>query len=413
LCLRLKNESYFIIKSIDSTMITLRSITDTHLRHKRVLIREDFNVPIVQDQIINDRRIRAALPTIEYALDQDAAVILLSHLGRPTLNDAIDSFSLAPIATYLSNYLNQPVRLVKDWITGVKVHPGEVVLCENVRLQPGEQTNNSELAQKIAQLGDLVVMDAFAVIHRTAASTVGMIQYARETCAGLLLLAELENLASLTNPARPFTAVLGGAKVSSKLSELEALVKQVDHLLLGGRLANTFLAVQSQRIDASAYAANCVEAVKRLFALADTYQCTIHLPRDVRVYSVDPNHTTIATTKAVSDIQPHDEIRDIGPCTINDYTSILEVSGTIFWNGPMGLFEQTSFQEGTRAMVQAIHHSPAFSIAGGGETLMAIDQWQCYPTCLSTGGGALLAWLTGKPLPAIEALQAREKGRLD
>jgi phosphoglycerate kinase len=391
-------------------MTMLRSITEVDLAGKRVLIREDFNVPIVQGYIVNDRRIQAALPTIEYALAQGAAIILVSHLGRPTAGCFSDEFSLAPIAVYLSRCLNQPVRLVKNWVTGITISPGEIVLCENVRFQAGEQSNALDFAQQIAQLAEVLVMDAFAVAHRTAASTVGMMQYAKEACAGLLLLSELENLMPLESPERPFIALVGGDKISTKLNALESLIARVDHLLLGGRLANTFLAAQSIPLHESLYNLNYVEAAHSLLKSAESSHCTIHLPQDVVVTSL---HTSIHSKEAksgrcqaVSAVQLNEKIGDIGPVTVAHYSRIIESAGTIFWNGPMGLFEQEAFQEGTKAIAQSIAQSSAFSIAGGGETLSAIDCYQYYPTCISTGGGALLAWVSGQPLPAVQALQA-------
>lgn len=383
----------------------LLSITDIPLHHQRVLIREDFNVPMINGQLTSESRIRAALPTIEYALSQQAAVILLSHLGRPQSSSTTENFSLAPVAPRLAEYLNRPVKFISNWIDGVNVHPGEVVLCENVRFQAGEESNDIALSKKIAQLADIIVMDAFAVAHRTAASTVGMIHYAKQACCGLLLQKELTHLSNaLNNPHRPLIALIGGAKISTKLLLLSSLIPKIDHLLLGGALANTFLVAQGINIGASLYESNLIEAATQLLQTASASHCTIHLPQDAVVQSSE------IATQLISHIGSSDRILDIGPKTAQHYADCLKTAGTILWNGPMGMFEKSEFQAGTAMVAQAVHDSAAFSIAGGGETVAAVEQFNITPSYLSTGGGAFLAFLEGKPLPAIQALHDRQTG---
>lgn len=390
-------------------------LEDLELENKRVLIREDFNVPLNKGKIMSDARIRAALPTIQYALKKGAAVILLSHLGRPSEGEVTPGLSLAPIAIRLKQLLGQPIRFITNWLDGFEIAPGEVVLCENVRFQIGEKKNDPILAQKIAKLGDIFVMDAFATAHRSEASTVGVAQFSPQVCAGLLLTSELNALnLGLENPARPLLAIVGGSKISTKLTLLSSLVSKVNFLMLGGGIANTFLVAQGYFIGRSLYEAAQVSEAKRLLDLSRSLHVEIILPTDVIVANeISDNAKT--TVKKVTQVKNEEIILDIGPESIKRYTAYVNLAASIVWNGPLGVFELTPFQQGTRSLSEAIANSSAFSIAGGGDTLAAIEKYSIADklSYISTGGGAFLEFLEGKTLPIVTVLQKlmKEKQR--
>jgi phosphoglycerate kinase len=379
------------------------------LSGKRVMIREDFNVPLDAGRVTSDARLRAAIPTIELAMEGGAALILLSHLGRPIEGQHDDEFSLAPVADHLSGLLNQPVRLQRDWLDGVNVQPGEIVLCENVRFNPGEKDNDEALARAMASLCDVFVMDAFGTAHRVQASTEGVIRYAPEACAGPLLSRELYELESaLTEPRRPTLAIVGGSKVSTKLTVLESLMSRVDELIVGGGIANTFIAASGHDVGQSLYEPDLIHDAQRLIRLAHDKGGEIPIPKDVVVaksFSKDAE----AFIRSVDEVQADELILDIGPLTAVDYAAIIQSAGTVIWNGPVGVFEFENFAAGTRAIADAIEVSNAFSIAGGGDTLAAIDQFGVTDgiSYISTGGGAFLEYVEGKVLPAVAALEAR------
>jgi len=381
------------------------------LNGKRVMIREDFNVPLEEGRVTSDARLRAALPTIEMALDRGAAVILVSHLGRPVEGDYDDEFSLAPVAEHLSELIGRPVRLQKDWLAGIDIEPGEVVLCENVRHHPGEKSNDESLAKKIAALCDVFVMDAFGAAHRAHASTEGAMRFAPIACAGPLLSRELYELASaLNDPARPLLAIVGGSKVSTKLTVLEALMSKVDELIVGGGIANTFIAASGYEVGQSLYEPDLIHEAQRLIRMAHKKGGEIPIPKDVLVaksFSKDAE----ACVRKVDEVQPDEMILDIGPLTAIDYAAMIHGAGTVIWNGPVGVFEFKNFAAGTRAIANAIEGSNAFSIAGGGDTLAAIDMFKVADgvSYISTGGGAFLEHVEGKTLPAVAALEARYK----
>ncbi|MBT8423307.1 MAG: phosphoglycerate kinase [Gammaproteobacteria bacterium] len=380
-------------------------MTELDLARKRVMIRFDFNVPVSDGQVTSDARIQAGLPTIRQALDAGAGVIALSHLGRPTEGEYDEQFSLAPVAQHLSKLLGQDVRLEKDWLDGVAVEPGEVVMCENVRFNAGEKSNDAGLAQRMAKLCDVFVMDAFGTAHRAQASTHGVAEYAPEACAGPLLVAELEALGkALEDPARPMVAIVGGSKVSTKLTVLEALCGKVDQLIVGGGIANTFIAAAGKPVGKSLFEK---DMVAQAAALAD--RTSIPVPSDVVVakeFSADAE----AVVKSVDDTADDELILDIGPETAEAYAQVLAKAGTIVWNGPVGVFEIDQFGAGTRRVAQAVADSPAFSIAGGGDTLAALAKYELADqmSYISTGGGAFLELLEGKKLPALAVLEARK-----
>lgn len=390
--------------------MSLESLKDLNLYHKRVIIREDFNVPMENGNITSDTRIRAALPTIQYALDQGASVILLSHLGRPEEGHITPEFSLAPIAKRLQTLLGRPVRFIVHWIDGFEIVPGELVLCENVRFQRGEKKNDPNLAKKIAKLGDIFVMDAFATAHRSEASTVGVAQFSEQACAGLLLMAELKALTqALKNPARPLLAIVGGAKISSKLQVLAALMQKVDKLILGGGIANTFLAAKGYKLGRSLLEKDLIAEANRLIALAQQSQVEIILPLDVVVakeISASPAKTSL---KKITEVADDEMVLDIGPESIKHYTESIESAATILWNGPVGVFELSPFEAGTRALSLAIAKGKAFSIAGGGDTLAAIEKYGISDkiSYISTGGGAFLEFIEDENLPVLTALKKR------
>ncbi len=379
------------------------------LKGKRVMIREDFNVQLETGRVASDARLRAALPTIRMALDRGAAVILLSHLGRPVEGHYDEQFSLKPVAEHLSGLLEHPVALQKDWLNGFDIQPGEVVLCENVRFNPGEKGNDESLAKTMAGLCDVFVMDAFGTSHRAQASTEGVIRFAPVACAGPLLSRELYELEkALTEPERPMLAIVGGSKVSTKLTVLEALMEQVDELIVGGGIANTFIAASGYNVGQSLYEPDLLDETQRLIRMAHKKGGEIPIPKDVvvaRSFSKDAE----AYVRSVDEVQDDEFILDIGPLTAVDYAAMIQGAGTVIWNGPVGVFEFENFAAGTRAIADAIEISNAFSIAGGGDTLAAIDQFNIADgvSYISTGGGAFLEYVEGKTLPAVAALEAR------
>ena len=385
-------------------------MTDLDLAGKRVLIRQDLNVPIADGKVSSDKRIRASLPTIEQCLKAGAKVMVMSHLGRPTEGEPDDEFSLAPVASHMSGLLGQDVRLVKDYVgVDVEVADGEVVLLENVRFNVGEKKNDEALSKQYAALCDVYVMDAFGTAHRAQASTHGAGQFAPIACAGPLLAGELEALGkALDNPARPMIAIVGGSKVSTKLTVLESLSKIVDQLVVGGGIANTFIAAAGHPVGKSLYEAVLIDTCKKLTADAEARGGSIPVPTDV-VCAKEFSPTAEATLKSATEVLDDDMIFDIGPDSAAELAVIIKNAGTIVWNGPVGVFEFHQFGEGTKAIALAIAVSSAFSIAGGGDTLAAVDKYNISDkvSYISTGGGAFLEFLEGKKLPAVEMLEGR------
>lgn len=389
----------------------LLKMTDQNLHNQRVLIREDFNVPLQEGKISNNARIVAALPTIQLALAANARVILLSHLGRPEEGHYQEEFSLKPVADQLALLLGRPVSLQKDWLNGVTVAPGEVVLCENVRFNRGEKHNDETLAKKIAALADIFVMDAFGTAHRAEASTYGVAQFVKIACAGPLLIAELTALEkALLQPKHPVVAIVGGSKVSTKLDVLNSLLNKVDVLIVGGGIANTFMAASGLPIGKSLYEAALIPEAQKLLQLAKQANKQILLPTDV-VVAAEFSATSPAQMKSANSVAESDLILDVGPDTAEHYESHLKNAGTIIWNGPVGVFEFPAFAEGTRKLALAIAHSTAFSLAGGGDTVAAIEQFNVVDkiSYISTGGGAFLEFVEGKKLPAVAILEERAK----
>jgi phosphoglycerate kinase len=383
-------------------------MTDVDLQGKRVLIREDLNVPVADGEVTSDARIRAALPTIRAALDAGAAVMLISHLGRPTEGQPEDSFSLQPVADRIAKLLDRDVPLLKDWIDGVEVAVGDVVLLENVRFLEGEKACDEGLAKKMASLCDVFVMDAFGTAHRAQASTYGVAEHAAIACAGPLLSAELEALAkALDDPARPFIAIVGGSKVSTKLTVLDVLADVVDCLIVGGGIANTFIAAAGHGVGKSLYEPGMLDTARALAGDQDD-KAEIPVPTDV-VVADEFAETAAATNKGVEAVTADELILDIGPETAAHFASILASAGTIIWNGPVGVFEFDQFGEGTKVLAEAIAASNAFSVAGGGDTLAAIDKYGVADriSYISTGGGAFLEFVEGKTLPAVAILEQR------
>jgi phosphoglycerate kinase len=391
--------------------MTILKMTDLDLTNKRVMIREDLNVPMKDGKITNNERILRALPTIEKAVAEKAKVIVLSHLGRPTEGEYDEQFSMAPIAKALSDLLHQDVKLIKDWLQGFEVDAGQVVLCENVRFNKGEKKNDTELAKKIASLCDIYVMDAFATSHRAQATTYGALEYAKVACAGPLLMQEVDALSkALTNPERPLMAIVGGAKVSTKFQVLDALSNKVDYLIVGGGIANTFLAATGADVGTSLYEADWIDEAKRL--LEKENGAKILLPEDV-VVATELSESAHAKIKDVDAVESNEAIYDIGPKTIANYIAKIAETKTIVWNGPVGVFENKLFAKGTEEIGKAIANSHAFSVAGGGDTLAALAEFGIRDkiSYVSTAGGAFLEWLEGKKLPAIKILEKRGKSQ--
>ena len=387
-------------------------MTDLALSNQRVLIREDLNVPIKDGKITSDARLRAALPTLKLALEAGAKVMVMSHLGRPIEGEYNPEFSLQPVADYLAAALNVPVRLAKSYLDGVEVNVGELVLFENIRFNEGEKNNNNELSKKLAALCDVFVMDAFGTAHRAQASTHGVAKYAPTACAGPLLAGELAALSkALDNPARPLVAIVGGSKVSTKLTVLDSLASIVDQLVVGGGIANTFIASQGHNVGKSLFEADLIDEAKRLTKQANDNNGSIPVPTDV-VVGQEFSETAQATLKNVNEVADGDMIFDIGPDSAKALAEIIANAGTVVWNGPVGVFEFDQFGQGTETIARAIADSKAFSIAGGGDTLAAVDKYgiAAQVSYISTGGGAFLEFLEGKKLPAVEILEARAKG---
>lgn len=385
------------------------NMSDLDLHGKRVLIREDLNVPVSNGVVTSDARLRASLPTIELALAKGAAVMVMSHLGRPTEGEYNPEYSMQPVVDYLAKALSCPVRLAADYLDGVDVAVGEVVVFENVRFNVGEGKNNEALSQKMAALCDVYVMDAFGTAHRAQASTHGVGMFAPIACAGPLLAQELDALGkALDNPARPMVAIVGGSKVSTKLTVLESLSGIVDQLVVGGGIANTFIAAAGYNVGKSLYEADLIDEAKRLVANAKSRGADIPVPTDV-VVAGEFSPTAAAILKSVSEVADGEMIFDIGPDSAEALAKIIESAGTIVWNGPVGVFEFDQFGEGTKRIAQAIADSKAFSIAGGGDTLAAVDKYGIADkvSYISTGGGAFLEFLEGKELPAVAMLEKR------
>ena len=401
-------------------------MADFDLAGRRVLIREDLNVPIRDGAVASDARIRAALPTLRRAAQAGARVMVMSHLGRPKEGKPDPAFSLAPVARRLGELLGREVRLAVDWLDGggVDVEPGGIVLCENVRFLAGEKADDEALARRMAALCDVYVMDAFGAAHRAHASTCGVARYAPAACAGPLLAAELDALGkALAQPARPLVAIVGGSKVSTKLGVLEALSERVDRLITGGGIANTFIAAAGHGVGASLYEPDLVGQAARIRAAMRRRGGDVPIPSDV-VVADTPSESATATVRAVDAVGPGEMILDVGPETARAYCEAIESAGTVVWNGPVGVFEMAPFAAGTREIARAIARSPAFSVAGGGDTLAAVDAFGVGDAVgvdgavragggisyVSTGGGAFLEFLEGKTLPAVAALEARAGG---
>ena len=389
--------------------MTLLRMADLDLAGKRVLIREDLNVPVKDGRVTSGQRIMAALPTIRLALEKGAAVMVTSHLGRPKEGVWSEEDSLAPVAARLSELLGRGVPLVKDWVDGVRVSPGEVVLLENCRMNVGEGKDDESLSKKYAALCDVYVMDAFGTAHRAQASTHGAIRFAKTACGGPLLMAELDALAkALENPARPLLAIVAGSKVSTKLELLGNLVGKVDQLIVGGGIANTFIAAVGHPVGKSLCENDLLDTARKIMADAKARGAEIPIPEDVVVapaFAADAP----ATVKRVSEVTADDMILDIGPQTAARYAAMIAKAGSVIWNGPVGVFEFDAFGKGTEALAKAIAASDAFSIAGGGDTLAAVDKYgvESGISYISTGGGAFLEFCEGKELPAVAALKAR------
>ena len=389
----------------------LLRMTDTDLRNKRVLIREDLNVPVQDGVVTSDARIRASLATIRYALDQHARVFVMSHLGRPQEGQEDPALTLAPVAVRLSELLGKPVPLRKGWIDGVDCAPGSAVLCENVRFLKGEKKDDEQLARRMAALCEVFVMDAFGTAHRAEASTHGVARFAPVACAGPLLVGELEALErALKEPARPLIAIVGGSKVSTKLTVLESLLDKVDQLIVGGGIANTFLAATGIDVGRSLCEMEMLDVARRLMDKARARNVEIPLPTDV-VVGREFAATAHADVRPVAEVRRDEMILDIGPDTADRCSALLQAAGTIIWNGPVGVFEFEQFGEGTRTIAAGVARSKAFSLAGGGDTLAAIEKYGVEDgiSYISTGGGAFLEFVEGKTLPAVAVLEQRAR----
>ena len=390
--------------------MSVLKMTDLELSGKRVLIRQDLNVPISAGVVTSDARIRASLPTIEYALNAGAKVMVMPHIGRPTEGQFEEKFSLLPVAQHMSTLMDRDVRLVDDYLENAPMlDDGELVILENVRFNVGEKADDETLSKKYAALCDVFVMDAFGTAHRAQASTHGVGLYAPVACAGLLLAHELDSLGkALDNPARPLVAIVGGSKVSTKLTVLDSLSKVVDQLIVGGGIANTFIAAEGHNVGKSLCENDLLEEARRLKAAAQQKGGDIPVPTDV-VTGNEFSESAVAETKGVGAVNDSDMIFDIGPDTAASYAEALKNAGTIVWNGPVGVFEYDQFGAGTEALAKAIAESSAFSIAGGGDTLAAVDKYGIAEqvSYISTGGGAFLEFLEGKKLPAVAMLEKR------
>ena len=389
--------------------MTILRMTDLDLAGKRVLIRQDLNVPVSEGKVTSDQRLTASLPTLRRALDAGAAVMVMSHLGRPKEGAWSEADSLAPVAKRLSELLGIDVPLVKDWVDGVQVRPGQLVLLENCRMNVGEGKDDEALSKRYAALCDVFVMDAFGTAHRAQASTHGVIRFAKQAAGGPLLMAELDALAkALDNPARPLLAIVAGSKVSTKLELLSSLVGKVDQLIVGGGIANTFIAALGHDVGKSLVEMDLVDTARQIMADARARGADIPIPSDVVVapaFAADAP----ATIKRIDEVDANDMILDIGPETARRYAELIRQAGTVVWNGPVGVFEFDAFGHGTETLAHAIAASKAFSIAGGGDTLAAVDKYGIADdiSYISTGGGAFLEFLEGKELPAVTALKAR------
>ena len=389
--------------------MTIQRMTDLDLAGKRVLIRQDLNVPIEHGRVTSDQRIAASIPTLERALAQGAALMVMSHLGRPKEGAWSEADSLAPVARRLSELLGRDVPLVKDYLDGVQVGPGQLVLLENCRMNIGEGKDDEALSRKYAALCDVFVMDAFGTAHRAQASTHGVIRFAKQASGGPLLMAELDALAkALDKPARPLLAIVAGSKVSTKLELLSSLVSKVDQLIVGGGIANTFIAAMGYPVGKSLVEMDLVDTARKIMADAKARGANIPIPVDV-VVAPEFSADAPATVKAVDAVEATDMILDIGPETAKQYAALIAKAGTVVWNGPVGVFEFDAFGHGTETLARAIAASQAFSIAGGGDTLAAVDKYGIEDdvSYISTGGGAFLEFLEGKTLPAVAALEAR------
>jgi phosphoglycerate kinase len=386
--------------------MTIRKMQELDLQGKRVLIRQDLNVPVKDGIVTSDARIRASLPTIKLALEKGASLMLMSHLGRPTEGEYDPAFSLQPVVDYLNKALDGGVVLATSYLNGLDASSAKVTVLENVRFNPGEKKDDETLAKQYAALCDVFVMDAFGTAHRAQASTHGVAKFATEACAGPLLSGELEALGkALDNPARPLVAIVGGSKVSTKLTVLESLASKVDQLIVGGGIANTFIAAKGHNVGKSLFEESLIPEAKRLMQAAKENNGEIPVPTDV-VTGTEFSESTPATLKAVSAVNDADMIFDIGPETAKTLAAIIKQAGTIVWNGPVGVFEFDQFGEGTKALAMAIAESDAFSIAGGGDTLAAVEKYgiEDRVSYISTGGGAFLEFLEGKTLPAVAIL---------
>lgn len=389
--------------------MSMLKMSDLKLKGKRVLIREDLNVPIKNGEVTSDIRIRAALPTIKQALKAGAQVMIMSHLGRPAEGHHDEQFSLAPVAKRLSELLKQEVPLVSHWVNGFKLGDKPIVLLENVRFNRGEMDNDADLSKKMAHLCDVFVMDAFATSHRAEASTCGVIQFAPIACAGPLLVSEVDALQKIMeNPKHPVVAIVGGSKVSTKLALLDSLAKKVDFLIVGGGIANTFIAAEGYTVGKSLYEPDLIDEAERIMQEAKKREAEIPIPSDV-VVGEKMSEDAESSVRLVSQVDDNEKIYDIGPDTITHLTSIIKKAKTILWNGPVGAFEIEQYSTGTRAIAKAIAESSGFSVAGGGDTLAAIEAYRVASKIdyISTGGGAFLTFLEGKTLPSIAALEER------
>jgi phosphoglycerate kinase len=385
------------------------TLHDIDLKDKKVIVRVDFNVPIKNAEVTSTVRIKAAIPTIEYIIEQGGAVILLSHLGRPKEGRYGEEFSLAPVAKSLESIINKPVRFQKDWLNGVQAKAGDIIMCDNVRFNKGEKASDEDLSKKIAKIGDVFVMDAFATSHRAQASTYGVAKYIDVACAGLLLEKEIKALdKALEAPQKPMAAIVGGSKVSTKLSVLHNLLNKVEILIVGGGIANTFIKASGYNVGKSLYEEDLVAEAQDIMTKAKAQGITVPIPVDVRV-AKEFSETAEATIKDVADVADDEQILDIGPKSAENIAKLLKDAKTILWNGPLGVFEFDNFQEGTKALSIAIAESSGFSVAGGGDTIAAIEKYgiEDKVSYISTAGGAFLEFLEGKKLPAVEILKEK------